>query len=111
MPGMAGPAVLDDADQLLHHGSLSGLVVRPQPVEAPLPRFVGGQVAEQEEQPTVGAPERVALEVEEDVGRVGLRKLLEAVAPDRIVVRLDQDERRLLVRMLAGLHLQLGLHP
>ena len=107
-------------DERRRRGRFLGLVVRPERGELPL---AGGRLldeAEQEEQLGVGMPERMTLEVEEDVAVVGRRQRGE---PDRVgrIEVVDQRgmvgvgrcgeqlERRLVVGCVAGLHLESGL--
>jgi hypothetical protein len=106
---MVGSAVLDVADEFGDAVTFLVLVVCPQTVEAPIAVLVGGDEAEQEEQATVRSPERVALKVEEDVTRVGLGELLEAVAPHGVVAGVGEHERRRGVRFGTGLDLEGGL--
>ena len=61
-------------DEVLRGLRLLRLVVRPERLEHPLAGVVAFDEAEQEEQPDVGLPERVPLEVEEHVAVVGRRQ-------------------------------------
>ena len=110
-------------DQRLGGPFLLGLVVRPERLEPPLPRGIALDEAEQEEQPQVGLPERVALVVQEDVAVVGSRQRSKAgeLGHHRIdpviggtgkprTRRSEQFERRRsFLRCGASLHLQRGL--
>ncbi len=65
--------------------------------------------AEQEEQASIRLPERVALEVQEDVPPVGLRKHFEPPSPRRVVAEGDQSERGHGFGHAPGSHLKRGL--
>jgi len=85
------------------------LGVRPPRAVDPGAVVVELDEAEQEEQPRVGPPERVALEVEEHVAGVGLGQLVEAVLPRGVVTGRDQQVGRVGALPLPGLLLQRGL--
>ena len=54
--------------------------MRPKRIELPVAACVAGDPPKQEEEVGVGAPERVAFEIEEDVSIIGLRQCLEPVS-------------------------------
>lgn len=73
------PVLPQGSDQVRHHLPFPSQVVCPP--GAVLPGALGAALDEpqQEEQPGVGAPERVAFEVEEDVAVVGLWQQTQSV--------------------------------
>jgi len=83
--GARRPALADETDELENLLALLGLVVRPGLAVSPSPVVVAGEAAEEEEESAVGAPEGVALEVEEDVSVVGLGEPFEAPSPLRML--------------------------
>ena len=101
-----GGQVLDEGER---RRLLLVLGVRPPRAVAPGAALVALDEAEQEEQPRVGPPERVALEVEEHVAVVGFGQLVEAVPPRRVVPGRDEQVRRVGALLLPGVALQRGL--
>ena len=74
----------EELDEPLDHLLLLVEGVRPALVVDPLARLVSVEQAREEHQVVLRRPERVALEVEEDVAVVGLGQQLEAVPVDRV---------------------------
>ncbi len=66
-----------------------------------------GDPPKQEEEVGVGAPERVAFEIEEDVSIIGLRQCLEPVSS--LIGDPEDLEWRELIGTFAGFYLQPGL--
>ena len=105
------PPLSEPENQLAGRGRLLGLVVRPPRPEAPAVglRRVGHERTEQEEQPRVGAPDRVPLQVEEDVSLVGQRQPCDELLGRPCGWPLDRLERGYLVA--SALELEGGLAP
>ena len=95
--------VLDELDSI----SFLDLVMRPKRIELPVAACVAGDPPKQEEEVGVGAPERVAFEIEEDVSIIGLRQCLEPVSS--LIGDPEDLEWRELIGTFAGFYLQPGL--
>ena len=102
-------ALVEEVDELLERALLALAVVRPEGSEG-RPAVLAPEDAEEVLEPAVGRPERVALDVEEDVARRGLRQQLEAALRRRLeqVIRVPPGhacavlERGLVAQRLEG---------
>ncbi len=100
---------MEEVDELLERALLALAVVRPEGSEG-RPAVLAPEDAEEVLEPAVGRPERVALDVEEDVARRGLRQQLEAALRRRLeqVIRVPPGhacavlERGLVAQRLEG---------
>ncbi len=81
----------------------------PERLVVPGAGSIPGDEPEEEEQANVGPPERVSLEVEEHVARVGFGQKFEAAPPSRILGRLDDLVVRRTLPIRSCTHLEAGL--
>ena len=98
---MGRSPITDVLDELSDSISFLDLVMRPKRIELPVAACVAGDPPKQEEEVGVGAPERVAFEIEEDVSIIGLRQCLEPVSS--LIGDPEDLEWRELIGTFAGL--------